>query len=190
MKTIAEIIDEDLNFTNLTNISKAISLAYRATQEAALGYIRKACIDHFLFNLANDSFNTALESNRNKSSYHVVLRANRLTMTSHHVKGARKNIIKNALYNKALSSPNLSLFPEDNIEVISDTICAQILHGSGTKLEFLNLVVPDQECKFALYTRYIPVCSEEEIHEEKINDDLQSILQSFNKEADKKDENF
>lgn len=200
MPTISEFIDQELPFDRMAHVSKAIALAYRASGQvmrahpvlqtnpkAAAGYIKRACVDHFLANIPRDNpgsnISASLENNRNGSSQHIVLRTGRLVMTAHHVQSSRKKMIKNSLYNRALSSPNYDLFGDTSGESSLDITCGQLLHGAGNSLEFMSLVIPDSDCKIALYTRHIPLPSTEEVREEKIDDEIQNIFEKLAQEA-------
>lgn len=199
MPTIAEIIDQELPFNQMAQVSKAIALAYRASGQvmrahpvlqtnpkAAAGYIKRACVDHFLSNIPRDNpsanISASLESNRNGSSQHIVLRTKRLVMTAHHVQSTRKKMIKSSLYNRALSSPNYDLFGDTSGEANNEFTCGQLLHGAGNTLEFMSLVIPDSNCRIALYTRHIPLPSIEEVREEKIDDEIQNIFERLAQE--------
>lgn len=196
MPSIAHIIDDDLPFTRLAELSKAVALAYRASAEllrthpilqtnptASAGYIRRACVDHFLANiprnLPNSGLTATLESNKNRSSSHIVLRSPRLVMTAHHVKSSRTKMLKSRLYSKTLSSPNFDLFSDNSGEAEFEVAYGQILHGAGPSLEFMSLVIPDSECKVAQYTRPIPLPSIEEVKEEKIDDEINNLFESI-----------
>jgi hypothetical protein len=152
-----------------------------------MGYVKRACVDHFLANLPRDlplsGLSATLESNRNGSSRHIVLRSTHLVITAHHVSSPRDKMIKSALYNRALSSPNYDLFSDVSGQVEFEIACGQLLHGSGPTLEFMSLVIPDPECKVALYTRNIPLPSAEEVREEKIDDDIQNLFERLASEA-------
>lgn len=196
MPLLAQIIDTDLPFTVMAEVSKAIALGYRASSElirahpvlqtnpkASSGYVRRACVDHFLSNipkkLPDSKLKASLESNRNGSSTHIVLRSNRLTLTTHHVQSSRRTLLKNSLYSKALSSPNHDLFGYEAEDQNFDTAYGQILHGAGPHLEFASLVIPDPNCRVAIYTRAIPLPSLEEVKEEKIDDEIGNLFESI-----------
>lgn len=199
MPTIPEIIDADLPFTKMAEISKAIALGYRASAAimranpvlgtnpmASSGHIKRSCIDHFLAAVPGaiqaGGISARIESNRNGSSRHIVLRADRTILTAHHVQSTRSKMIKSSLYNRVLSSPNYDLFSDAHSEHEAATLCCQLLHGSKSTLEFISLVVPDPSCKVALYTRAIPLPTIEEIKEEKIEDSIGALFNQISEE--------
>ncbi len=205
MPSLPQLIDTDLSFEKMAVISKAVALGYRASQEiirgntvlgtnvmAVSGHIKRACIDHFLAAVPGSSpasgITSQLESNRNGSSKHVVVRSGRLVLTAHNVNSPRTKMLKSSLYNKVLSSPNFDLFSNSYEEHESDVVCGQLLHGSKTMLEFMSLVIPDANCKIALYTRQIPLPTVEEVREEKIDDSLNNLFEQITKEFEKNKE--
>ncbi|MBK3446379.1 hypothetical protein [Pseudomonas lactis] len=202
MPTLPQVIDTDLSFDKMAAISKAVALGYRASQEiirgnavlgtnamAASGHIKRACVDHFLSAVpasAPESGITArIESNRNGSSKHIVLRSGRLIITAHNVNSSRTKMLKSSLYNKVLSSPNMDLFSQIYDESENEIVYGQLLHGSKSSLEFMSLVIPDANCKMSLYTRQIPLPKLEEVREEKIEDNLDNLFEQLTKEFEK-----
>jgi hypothetical protein len=199
MPSLPQLIDTDLSFEKMAVISKAVALGYRASLEiirgnavlgtnvmAASGHIKRACVDHFLAAVpgsAPDSgISSRMESNRNGSSKHIVVRSGRLVLTAHNVNSPRTKMLKNSLYNRVLSSPNMDLFSESYEEHESEIVCGQLLHGSKATLEFMSLVIPDANCRRSLYTRQIPLPTFEEVREEKIEDNLDNLFEKITKE--------
>lgn len=202
MPTIPEIIDADLPFTRMAEISKAIALGYKASAAiirsnpvlgtnpmASSGHIKRSCIDHFLAAIPGvipgSGVSARIESNRTGSSRHIVLRSDRMILTAHHVQSTRSKMIKSSLYNRVLSSPNYDLFSDSHSEHADSTLCCQLLHGSKAHLEFISLVVPDSSCRVALYTRAIPLPAVEEIKEEKIEDSIGALFNQISDEISK-----
>lgn len=202
MPTIPQIIDADLPFDKMAEISKAVALAYRASAEimrsnaalgtnsmAAAGHIKRACVDHFLSGvpgiLPDSGISARMESNRNGSSKHIVVRSGRLILTAHNVQSSRAKMVKSSLYNRVLSSPNLDLFSESYAEHSDPAVCGQLLHGSKASLEFMSLIIPDATCQSAIYTRQIPLPSLEEIREEKIDDKIENLFEQFTKSIER-----
>ncbi|VVN75793.1 hypothetical protein [Pseudomonas fluorescens] len=199
MPSLPQVIDTDLSFDKMAAISKAIALGYRASSEiirgnavlgtnamAASGHIKRACVDHFLSAVPGSApesgISARMESNRNGSSKHIVLRSGRLVLTAHNVNSSRTKMLKSSLYNRVLSSPNMDLFSESYDDNESDIVCGQLLHGSKSNLEFMSLVIPDANCKVSLYTRQIPLPKFEEVREEKIEDNLDNLFEQLTKE--------
>lgn len=199
MPTIPEIIDTDLPFTKMAEISKAIALGYKASAAilranpvlgtnpmASSGHIKRSCVDHFLASipgaLPGAGISARIESNRTGSSRHIVLRSERTILTAHHVQSSRSKMIKSSLYNRVLSGPNYDLFSDAHSEHVDKILCCQLLHGSKAFLEFISLVVPDPSCKASLYTRSIPLPSTEEIEEEKIEDSIGQLFNTISEE--------